>query len=103
MSGNLEQVSRQIKTMSVLEQKQLRSLLDELLTHSSDEEQDAMSKKQKLEEVLRTAGLHAEPGDKVLALAAESKATLEEVQAAFKEAGGQPLSEIVNELRDAKE
>jgi hypothetical protein len=52
-------------------------------------------------EVLRAAGLLAEPSPEMLALAAQSTATLEEVQAAFARAGGKLLNEIVLEQRMA--
>ena len=49
--------------------------------------------------VLRAAGLLAEPSPDMLALAAQSTATLDEVSAALSRAGGQPLSEIILEQR----
>jgi plasmid stability protein len=52
---------------------------------------------------LRVAGLIAELGPEAQRLAAESTATLEEVEAAFARAGGKPLSEIVLEMRGSKE
>jgi hypothetical protein len=52
--------------------------------------------------VLLAAGLLAEPTPEMLAVAAQSTATLEEVQAAFARVGGKPLSEIVIEQRGPK-
>ena len=54
-------------------------------------------------EVLRAAGLLAEPSPEMLALAAQSTATLEEVSAALSRGGGKPLSEIILEQRGPKE
>ena len=54
-------------------------------------------------DVLRAARLLAEPSPDMLARAAQSTATLEDVQAAFARAGGKPLSEIVLNQRGAKE
>lgn len=53
-------------------------------------------------EVLRAAGLLAEPTQEMLAIAAQSTATLEEVQAAFARVGGKPMSEIAIEQRGPK-
>jgi plasmid stability protein len=62
-----------------------------------------MSERERAREVLRAAGLLAEPSPEMLAIAAQSTATLEEVQAAFARVGGKPLSEIVIEQRGPKE
>ena len=59
--------------------------------------------RERMTEVLRAAGLLAEPTPEMLAIAAQSTATLEEVQAAFARVGGKPLSEIVIEQRGPKE
>ncbi len=48
---------------------------------------------------VRAAGLLAEPSPYMLELAAQSTATLEEVQAALARAGGKPLSELILEMR----
>ncbi len=54
-------------------------------------------------EAVRAAGLLAEPSPYMLELAAQSTATLEEVQAALARAGGKPLSELILEMRGPKE
>ena len=54
-------------------------------------------------EVLRSAGMLAEPTQWMREVAAQSTATLEEVQATFARIGGKPLSEIVIEMRGPKE
>jgi plasmid stability protein len=61
-----------------------------------------LSERARAREVLRAAGLLAEPTPEMLAIAAQSTATLAEVQAAFARVGGQPLSEIVIEQRGPK-
>jgi plasmid stability protein len=61
-----------------------------------------LSERERAREVLRAAGLLAEPTPEMLAIAAQSTATLAEVQAAFARVGGQPLSEIVIEQRGPK-
>ena|SRR5258706_8821148 len=54
-------------------------------------------------EVLRAAGLLTELGPEGKQRAARSTATLEEVRAALDRAGGQPLSELILEMRGPKE
>ena len=54
-------------------------------------------------EVLRKAGLLAQPGEDMQARARRSVATLEEVQAALAKGYGPTLSEIVIEQRSPKE
>ena len=51
---------------------------------------------------LRAAGLRGELGTEMQRLAAESTGTVEEVEAAFARAGGQPLSELVLAMRGPK-
>ena len=58
--------------------------------------------RERVRAALQAAGLRAELGPEAQLLAAESTATLEEVEAAFARAGGQPLSEIVLEQRGPK-
>ena len=58
--------------------------------------------RERVRAALRAAGLRAELGPEAQRLAAESTATLEEVEAAFTRAGGKPLSEIVLEMRGPK-
>lgn len=54
-------------------------------------------------EALRAAGLLAEPlGPALQRIARSSTATLDEVSAALEEAGGRPLSDIVQEQRGPK-
>ena len=62
----------------------------------------ALSERERAREVLRVAGLLAESTPEMLAIAAQSTATLAEVQAAFARVGGQPLSEVVSEQRGPK-
>ncbi|MBI4748143.1 MAG: antitoxin family protein [Acidobacteria bacterium] len=54
-------------------------------------------------EVLRQAGLLAEPGPGTKERATRSVASLAEVQQAFSRSSGKPLSEIVIEQRGPKE
>jgi predicted transcriptional regulator len=54
-------------------------------------------------EVLRAAGLLAEPSDEMKELAAQSTLTLEEARAILDRAGGKPLSEVIVEMRGPKE
>ena len=62
-----------------------------------------MSDRDRTTEVLRAAGLLAEPSPEMRRLAAESTMTLEEVSAALDRAGGKPLSELILEMRGPKE
>lgn len=62
-----------------------------------------MSERERLRQALRASGLLAEPSPEMKKRAARSKATLEEVQAAFARSKGKPLSEIVLEQRGPKE
>ena len=63
----------------------------------------APSDRERSTEVLRAAGLLAEPSPEMRRLAAESTMTLEEVSAALARAGGKPLSELILEMRGPKE
>jgi hypothetical protein len=53
-------------------------------------------------QILNTAGLETQLSPELQKLAENSTATLEQVQAAFAKAGGQPLSEMVIEMRGPK-
>ena len=61
-----------------------------------------MSEHERATEVLRAAGLLAEPGPEMKGRAARSTATLAEVQAALAKGTGKTLSEIVIEQRGPK-
>lgn len=61
-----------------------------------------LSERERVREALRAAGLLRELSPEEKARAARSTATLEEVSAALDRAGGQPLSEIVLEMRGPK-
>ena len=61
-----------------------------------------MSERERATEVLRAAGLLAEPGPETKGRAARSSATLAEVQAALAKGTGKTLSEIVIEQRGPK-
>ncbi len=63
----------------------------------------AADERARAREMLRSAGLLAEPGPEVQRLASEATMTLAEINAAFARAGGKPLSEIVIEERGPKE
>jgi hypothetical protein len=60
------------------------------------------SERERAIDVLRAAGLLAEPSAEMKARAAQATATLEEVSAALSRAGGQPLSEFIIEQRGPK-
>jgi hypothetical protein len=60
------------------------------------------SERQRAIEVLRAAGLLAEPSAAMKARAAQATMSLAEVQAALDRAGGKPLSEIIIEQRGPK-
>jgi len=60
------------------------------------------SERERAREMLRAAGLLTEPTPAMHTIAAQSTATLAEVQASFARIGGQPLSEIVIEQRGPK-
>jgi len=61
------------------------------------------TEKDRVAQVLRTAGLLTELGPEMQERARGSTATLEEVQAALDASEGRPLSEIVIEMRGPKE
>jgi len=61
-----------------------------------------LSERDRATEVLRAAGLLAEPGPEMKGRAARSTATLEEVRAALAKGTGKTLSEIVIEQRGPK-
>jgi len=62
----------------------------------------AISEREQARQVLRDAGLLAELGPAMKRRAAQSTATLEEVQTALDQAGGMPLSEMILEMRGPK-
>lgn len=63
---------------------------------------DRLSDRDRMTEVLRAAGLLAELSPEEQRRAEQSTATLEEVRAALDRAGGQPLSELILEMRGPK-
>lgn len=63
---------------------------------------DRLSDRDRMTEVLRAAGMLAELSPEEQRRAEQSTATLEEVRAALDRAGGQPLSELILEMRGAK-
>ncbi len=101
MSTNLQQISQQIQMLPWPEKKQLSVWLDELLDNKTPE--NGSNIRQQVTDVLRDAGLYARPGPTLTKLAEASNVTLAEVQEMFRQAGGQPLSELVLELRGPKE
>jgi predicted DNA-binding protein len=60
------------------------------------------NERERARDVLRAAGLLAEPSAEMLAEAAQATATLEEVSAALSRPGGRLLSEIIIEQRGPK-
>jgi len=60
------------------------------------------SERERAIEVLRAAGLLAEPSAEMQARAAKATMSLAEVQAALDRAGGKPLSEMIIEQRGPK-
>lgn len=62
----------------------------------------SVSERERAREVLRAAGLLAEPTPDMIARAAQATMSLDEVQAALDRAGGKPLSEVVLEMRGPK-
>lgn len=62
-----------------------------------------LAERERAREVLRAAGLLVEPTPEMRAIAAQSTATLEEIQAIFARVGGKPLSELVLEQRGPTE
>jgi plasmid stability protein len=78
-----------------------QELLTEKLTTLPSPPQ--ISEREQVREVLRAAGLLTELGPEMKKRAAEATMTLEEVQAALDRAGGQPLSELILEMRGPKE
>lgn len=61
------------------------------------------SERERAIDVLRAAGLLAEPSAEMKARAAQATMTLAEVQAALDRVGGKPLSEFIIEQRGPKE
>ena len=100
MSTHLQQISQQIQTLPLPEQKELSVWLDRLLSDKATK--NGLHTRQQVTAALRDAGLHAAPGATAIALAEASNATLAEVQEMFRQAGGQPLSELALELRGPK-
>ena len=101
MSTHLQQISQQIRTLPMPEQKRLSVWLDELLGQKIQENGNNIRKQ--VTDALHDAGLCATPGPSITELAEASNVTLSEVQEMFRQAGGQPLSELVLELRGPKE
>ena len=63
----------------------------------------AMSEQSRGTAALRAAGLLAELGPEMKKLAEQSTMTLEEARAVLDRSGGQPLSELILEMRGPKE
>ena len=61
------------------------------------------SDRERARAALRAAGLLAEPSAEMIRRAEQATMTLEEVRAALDRAGGQPLSELILEMRGPKE
>jgi len=61
------------------------------------------SDRERARAALRAAGLLAEPSPEMIRLGEQANMTLEEVRAALDRAGGQPLSELILEMRGPKE
>jgi plasmid stability protein len=61
------------------------------------------TERERVREILRAAGMLAEPSPEMRRLAAESSLTLEEARAILDRAGGQPLSEVILEMRGPKQ
>lgn len=78
----------------------IEALAEELLT---EQVTPPKSERERAREVLRAAGLLAEPSAAMKARAAQATMSLAEVQAALDRAGGKPLSEIIIEQRGPKE
>ena len=97
MSTHLQQISQQIRTLPLAEQKELSVWLDGLL--SDNIKKNGLNIRQQVTDALSDAGLYATPGTTVTALAEASTATLAEVQEMFRQTGGQPLSELALDLR----
>lgn len=62
----------------------------------------AMSEREQVTAVLQAAGLLTELGPEMQKRAAQADLTLEEVRAALDASEGQPLSELIIEMRDSK-
>ncbi|MBV7336270.1 hypothetical protein KFU94_50165 [Chloroflexi bacterium TSY] len=60
------------------------------------------SERERAREVLRAAGLLAEPSAQMRKIAAQSTMPLDEVQSALDRTGGKPLSEIIIDQRGPK-
>jgi plasmid stability protein len=62
-----------------------------------------LSERDRAREVLRAAGLLAEPSEEMKRIAAQSTLTLEEARQILDSTEGKPLSEIILEMRGPKE
>lgn len=82
--------------------KDVAVLAGEWLVERLSESSPPVSERERAREVLRAAGLLAEPTSEMRAIAARSTASLDEIHAIFARAGGKPLSEIVIEQRGPK-
>jgi plasmid stability protein len=85
--------------------KSVEAAAEELLTEklTTLPSPPQISEREQVREVLRAAGLLTELGSEEKKRAAHSTMTLEEAQAALDRAGGQPLSELILEMRGPKE
>lgn len=85
--------------------KSVEAAAEELLTEklTTLPPSPQISEREQVREVLRAAGLLTELGPEEKKRAAQSTMTLEEVRAALDRAGGQPLSELILEMRGPKE
>lgn len=95
-SEQYERLRAEAKRLDKPEEELAREWLAERIT-------PLMSERERASEVLRAAGLLTELSPELKKRARHSKATLEEVQAAFARSSGKPLSEIVLEQRGPKE
>lgn len=85
--------------------KSIKHAAQELLTEQllAPPVSPPLSERERVREALRAAGLLAELGPEMKKRAAQATMTLEEVQAALDRAGGQPLSELILDMRGPKE
>lgn len=85
--------------------KSIETTAQELLTEklTSLPQSEPPSEREQVRAALKAAGLLTELGPEEKKRAAESTMTLEEVRAALDRAGGQPLSELILEMRGPKE
>lgn len=84
---------RQLREVAHREGKASELLVQEWVIERLTTNAPALSERERVQQALRAAGLLVEPTPEEVALAAPAPVTLEEVQAAFARAPGQPLSE----------